>query len=300
MNKTTNQKDVQAVLEEYLGNKKAAKVAEALCAVMQSESQHTHNGKTFFVSEDSNGTLVLTMESKVEEKVKKVLEKNLEPDEVDECLNKLSSKTEVSAEKTEETEIEFFCVEGYESTIYKEMLQHNPTNDKELLFLGYLNRAITYKTNAFKTPVYDPSIDKNGKLQFLPGFKPATGFSANEVKNLAKEKGLRFGTIEEYSFLLATLIKKLIEEGKYSETDAWQAICSNKIIADLDGSELTGSKRICEKCYMATGVDKFIFSEAHQQTAISTGLFPVYGDLYDSLAAEKKYANAVPWLVYSE
>ena len=46
MSKATAKNEIQVVLQEYLGNRKAAKVAETVYAVIQKETQHTHNGKT--------------------------------------------------------------------------------------------------------------------------------------------------------------------------------------------------------------------------------------------------------------
>ncbi len=57
MKKTTVLNDVhgiQKVLEEYLGNRKAAKVAVELSVAMQGETQHTHNAEVFFVNGDGD------------------------------------------------------------------------------------------------------------------------------------------------------------------------------------------------------------------------------------------------------
>ena len=70
MIKATAKDEIQVVLQEYLGNRKAAKVAETVYAVK--ETQHTHNGKKFFINEDSNGALVLTRESMVKEQMEKM------------------------------------------------------------------------------------------------------------------------------------------------------------------------------------------------------------------------------------
>lgn len=47
MIKATAKNEIQRVLEEYLGNRKAAKVAETVYAVVQTETEHTQ-WKTFF------------------------------------------------------------------------------------------------------------------------------------------------------------------------------------------------------------------------------------------------------------
>ena len=55
MKKATVMNDVQGiqkVLEEYLGNRKAAKVAVEISVAMQGETQHTHSGEVFFVHKE--------------------------------------------------------------------------------------------------------------------------------------------------------------------------------------------------------------------------------------------------------
>ena len=51
MSYSTAKNEIQVLLQEYLGNRKVAKVAEAVYAVMQKETQHTHNDKKFFINE---------------------------------------------------------------------------------------------------------------------------------------------------------------------------------------------------------------------------------------------------------
>lgn len=92
MANATAKNEIQVVLQEWLGKRKAAKVAETVYAVMQAETQYTHNGKKFFINEDSNGALVLTMESTVTERIEKILALYLEADEVQEFLEQLMVK----------------------------------------------------------------------------------------------------------------------------------------------------------------------------------------------------------------
>ena len=44
--------EIQKVLEGYLENRKAAKIAVEISVAMQGETQHTHNGEVFFVHKD--------------------------------------------------------------------------------------------------------------------------------------------------------------------------------------------------------------------------------------------------------
>lgn len=210
---------IQKVLEEYMGNRKAAKVAVEISAVVQKETSYTHSGEVFFVHKDEAGKLVLTMESSVKKDVQAILNSYLEKDEAQECIEQLM------ACETKATEFETIKIPGSESPVYAELLRHKPTNNAEVSFIDNLKKAISKLVKGFEVFVNDPSMD-NGKLQFVPGFKPAVGYTYNELEELAKENGLRLGTKDEYILFLGWLITSLINEG-WSEKDAWFAVCTD-------------------------------------------------------------------------
>lgn len=257
MSKATAKNEIQVVLQEYLGNRKAAKVAETVYAVIQKETQHAHNGKKFFINEDSNGALVLTMESMVKEQVETILTQYLEKDEVQECLQQLivggiSTETELTAE------FENITVEGSDSQVYFDMLKYAPASETEKEFLEFLKEAVDAGVKTFKVPVCDPSIDENGSLQFIAGCKPAVGYSYNELKEIAIKNGIQLGSKNQYVLFLATIIHRLVEEG-WSKADAFFAVCtdstqlghywnSEKARHDF---EVTGSRKIAGKCDLA-------------------------------------------------
>lgn len=257
MSKATAKNEIQMVLQEYLGNRKAAKVAETVYAVIQKETQHTHNGKKFFINEDSNGVLVLTMESMVREQVETILTRYLEKDEVQECLQQLmvggiSTETELTAG------FETITVEGSDSQIYFDMLKYTPASETERKFLEFLKKAVDAGVKTFKVPVCDPSIDENAYLQFVAGCKPAVGYSYNELEKLAINNGVQLGSKNQYVLFLATIIHHLVEEG-WSKADAFYAVCtdstrlghywnSEKARHDF---EVTGSRKIAGKCDLA-------------------------------------------------
>lgn len=257
MIKATAKDEIQVVLQEYLGNRKAAKVAETVYAVIQKETQHTHNGKKFFINEDSNGALVLTMESMVKEQVEKILTQYLEKDEVQECLQQLivggiSTETELTAE------LETITVEGSDSQIYFDMLKYAPASETEKEFLEFLNEAVDAGVKTFKVPVCDPSIDENGSLQFVAGCKPAVGYSYNELKKIAIKNGVQLGSKNQYVIFLATIIHRLVEEG-WSKADAFFAVCTDSTqlghychsVKARHDFEVTGSRKIAGKCDLA-------------------------------------------------
>lgn len=257
MTNATAKNDVQVILEEYLGNRKAAKVAEEISEVMQKESRHTHQEKTCYIHQNEEGTLVLTMESVVESLVKQILVSYLEENEFEECLNQIMGRIFVNS--TTDTEFETINIDGSHSEVYIKLLKHVTVNDEETEFKNVLIQAINAGINSFKVPVNDPSIDKSGKIQFVSGSKPAVGYSYNEIENLAKESGLRLGTKYEYYLFLGTIIDKLIGEEGWSEADAWNAVCidstklgyyCNSVNANK-ALEPTGSRMIAGKCDLA-------------------------------------------------
>ena len=284
MIKATAKDEIQVVLQEYLGNRKAAKVAETVYAVIQKETQHTHNGKKFFINEDSNGALVLTMESMVKEQVETILTQYLEKDEVQECLQQLivggiSTETELTAE------FETITVEGSDSQIYFDMLKYAPASETEKEFLEFLKEAVDAGVKTFKVPVCDPSIDENGSLQFVAGCKPAVGYSYNELKEIAIKNGVQLGSKNQYVIFLATIIHRLVEEG-WSKADAFFAVCtdstqlghywnSEKARHDF---EVTGSRKIAGKCDLANTYKILRNDEKAGGFWIASGDYSIDGD----------------------
>ena len=254
MSKATAKNEIQEVLQEYLGNRKAAKVAETVYAVIQKETQYTYNGKIFFINEDSNGALVLTMESMVKEQVETILTQYLEKDEVQECLQQLMVGG-ISTETASTVGFETITVEGSDSQIYFDMLKYTPASKTEKKFLEFLKEAVDAGVKTFKVPVCDPSIDENGSLHFVAGCKPAEGYSYNELKELAINNGVQLGSKNQYILFLATIIHRLVEEG-WSKADAFYAVCTNSTKLGhywnsekaRHNLEVTGSRKIAGKC----------------------------------------------------
>ena len=309
MIKATAKDEIQVVLQEYLGNRKAAKVAETVYAVIQKETQHTHNGKKFFINEDSNGALVLTMESMVKEQVETILTQYLEKDEVQECLQQLivggiSTETELTAE------FETITVEGSDSQIYFDMLKYAPASETEKEFLEFLKEAVDAGVKTFKVPVCDPSIDENGSLQFVAGCKPAVGYSYNELKEIAIKNGVQLGSKNQYVIFLATIIHRLVEEG-WSKADAFFAVCtdstqlghywnSEKARHDF---EVTGSRKIAGKCDLANTYKILKNDEKAGGFWVAGGVYNDNGSndplayLGLNLFYDDHYCNSVGWFV---
>lgn len=309
MIKATAKDEIQVVLQEYLGNRKAAKVAETVYAVIQKETQHTHNGKKFFINEDSNGALVLTMESMVKEQVEKILTQYLEKDEVQECLQQLIvggilTETELTAE------FETITVEGSDSQIYFDMLKYAPASENEKEFLEFLNEAVDAGVKTFKVPVCDPSIDENGSLQFVAGCKPAVGYSYNELKKIAIKNGVQLGSKKQYVIFLATIIHRLVEEG-WSKADAFFSVCTDSTqLGHYWNSEkarhyfeVTGSRKIAGKCDLANTYKILRNDEKGGGFWVASGDYKFYGfnnplaNLNLNFNYDIHYKNCVGWFV---
>ena len=309
MIKATAKDEIQVVLQEYLGNRKAAKVAETVYAVIQKETQHTHNGKKFFINEDSNGALVLTMESMVKEQVETILTQYLEKDEVQECLQQLivggiSTETELTAE------FETITVEGSDSQIYFDMLKYAPASETEKEFLEFLKEAVDAGVKTFKVPVCDPSIDENGSLQFVAGCKPAVGYSYNELKEIAIKNGVQLGSKKQYVIFLATIIHRLVEEG-WSKVNAIFAVCTDSTeIGHYWNSknakhtlEVTGSRKVAGKCDLSNAYKILANDEKAGGFWVASGGYYGYGIFHPiaSLSICDNYVNhygkSVGWFV---
>ena len=250
---------IQAVLQEYMGNQKAVEVAEAVYTVVQAETHHTHNGKKFFINEDSRGALVLTVKSMIKENVKKILPGYLEEDKILECFEQLMAGINPT-KKEMKAEIETISIEGSDSQIYLELLKHIPTKESESIFLSRLKRSVEAGVKPFKVPVYDPSIDEDGYLQFVYGEKPAVGYSYEDLEILALVSGydIHLGTRNQWILFLATMIHRFIEEG-WSEKDAFYSVCTNSAkLGNYSDSpnakgelETTGLRKFAGKCDLA-------------------------------------------------
>ena len=261
MKKTTAKSDIQVILGDFVGRRKVAVIADEILSAMQAESQHMHDGSVFYVYKDEMGDLVLTMESFVKVRIEKILRKYLEEGDVQECLEALTEKQMAGDESVDNAKtlpFETIKVEGSNSKIYASLMKHEEESYDEVKFKHNLKKAIFDSVPDFEVFACDPSIDEKGKLQFLPGFKPAAGYSHNELVNLANENGLRLGSKSEYILFLATMILRLIAEG-WSEEEAWKSIChDSKKLGHYKNSanarpelEPTGSRKTAGKCDLA-------------------------------------------------
>ena len=251
MKRTTTQNDIQVILRDYLGNRKVLRVAKKVYEVMKPETAYSYNGKNFFVREDERATLVFTTDvtvknAEVEKAIKKILSYYLKGAEVQECFEQI------------ELGYRTLLIEGANSDLYTDLLKYKYINYEEGSFLQELKKIVHYdvkKVENFKVPVYDPSIDENGYLKFIPGCKPATGYSYLELEYLAGKNGVQLGTKEQYILFAANIIYRMIQEG-YTMRKAFYEVCyDSRYLGHYKNSpsaknnfELTGSRMIAGKC----------------------------------------------------
>lgn len=308
-----NETKIRDILCEYLGRRKAEKIAPMIYSAMEEEeTRHTHNSKEFFVREDEKGELVISMKSHVAESVKEILEKNLEtPEDVDECFWKFMKKrifTETHLTKGVET----IHVEGSNHYIYDDLFKSQGLAPLVDEFLNKLEEAISAGVKCFEVPVYDMSIDDDdGKPVFLPGRCPGREISFNELKQLAKKNNLTLGTKNQYVLFLATMIERMKAVG-WKQDEAMIAICcdsteighyANTEYAE-DTFESTGSRKVAGKCCLANIRKMFAADETYSKVCTASGDMADKGYEYPVAKmtigdnVDFKHPYAVGWFVF--
>lgn len=207
------------------------------------------------------------------------------------------------------SEIETITVEGSNSEVYCELLKHTPINDYEKKFKNNLMIAIEAGVKSFKVPICDSSISADGKLQFVPGYKPAVNYCYLELVNLAEKNGIRLGSKNEYCLFLGTMINRLMAEC-WSENDAWCAVCTDSTklghycnsVDAKEEFELTGSRKIAGKCDLAN-TGKILKEEETGGFWTAGGCYRDYGNNYPlaNLVIEgflaEEFDDCVGWFV---
>lgn len=121
--------------------------------------------------------------------------------------------------------IKTIVVPGSESRIYKKLLKHKPANKQEKKFLEDLKASIESGFKSFNVPMYAPSIDKTGRINFIPGEKPSVGYSYYELQEIARNNQIRIGNDREFYPFLGIIIYQLMSD--CSEKEAFTMICSD-------------------------------------------------------------------------
>lgn len=150
----------------------------------------------------------------------------------------------------------FPVVRASQLSLKDRFLKHNPESYNQRMYKDMIIKAIKSGLTDFRAPIIDPSFNAEGHICYKTGGELAGGKSAiwweEELKNFMPNKNSRMGTdIQRYAWI-GLLIKKLIEEEKYTVSKAWEAVCDNsrKLLHyfDFDNTECeiecTESKKI--------------------------------------------------------
>ncbi len=189
-----NVQEIRKILEEYLGNRKAAKVAVELSTVIQGEIKYNDNGEVFFVHKDKEGKLVLTTESVVKRNVQTILQSYLEEDELQECIESLMAEKH----ETEETEKpETNKVSNSDTPVHtEEPIRHEPKPSNGAIEKPMTENNKVKATEMYKTilipgsddTIYKELLNQNVRLKspnsdnFMDNLKKAVSRPVKEFK----------------------------------------------------------------------------------------------------------------------
>ena len=126
----------------------------------------------------------------------------------------------------------FVLVEASKLSLNDKFMRHKPKTEEEKNLKELLANAIQKGLKDFYRPKYDPSFNKDGTgVTFKAGNRPAVGKYYNWWEKVAKEfmpeRHSRLGTKSEYVAFMGVLIKKLVEDCKWSVAEAWHAVCND-------------------------------------------------------------------------
>lgn len=134
--------------------------------------------------------------------------------------------------------------------------EHVPRSRNEERIWRSCESAIRYRTRNFRRNCISPSLNKEGKIVFTKGGKPAVGkparWWAENAKYVLPEHKSRLATVYEEDLFNGMLIRYLIKESGFTVSEAWNAVCRKSArlgnFWDSPGSphalEPTGSRKI--------------------------------------------------------
>lgn len=193
---------------------------------------------------------------------------------------------------------------------YNAVIAHKPTSSKEKDYVENLKRVSRMRINGFDVPVCDPSLNKNGDIQFKPGFQPAINHSYIEWEKLAEKVGGRIGTRDEYYMFTAILISRLMDVG-CSEANAWYSVVTDsKYLGFFSGTinsklvmEKTGSRYYIGKCDMGNTA-KILSKDKYGCIPIASGAYNESSYRCSIASMRATYnclmplENAVGWIIF--
>lgn len=176
---------------------------------------------------------------------------------------------------------------------------------EEELRQNILNARENYTSKGFYAPIYEPSLDADGNIQFVAGATPAVGHSAvwwnKKGMEFCPERDSSQGTDEEYYLFIGYLIKEGHLTWKQAAVDSRSV--GNYLDSPTKTMEKTGT-RSCGGFYGFVGnTSKYVKQAKDSEYALmgssysSSGFYyPVdYARTIDHPAIG--YNNSVGWLV---
>ena len=151
-------------------------------------------------------------------------------------------------------QIQTILVGGSNAQCYGRIVERKTTTYRQEIFLEGVLEAIEANIPNFRVPVYDPSIsNKDEIVSFVPGAKPAIGYSYDELRKIAQKNNLKLGSKYQYHLFIATMILLLMDEG-LSEDEAWKEMCDDSEIINPKGyyEPITGSNPVAGKYDLGT------------------------------------------------
>lgn len=218
-------------------------------------------------------------------------------------LNKGKKVREVEEEFQIETYIDeyFPIVRASKLSLKDKFLKHKPQTDRQEKFKNMLVEAIESGLYDFRAQRMDPSFDKEGKICYGKGMKPAIRRDCCwwDVKamNFMPDMNSRLGTTKERIAFLGVLIKDLIKKQGYTISEAWEAVCDqSEKLGNYGGNTLpeferTGSRQVGEW---------YDLGNTRKITVDETDRYFRFGGSYMSDGSEYPLASMFECHVYSD